>query len=132
MENKIYKIVIALAIIVSSVYYVLPSINKVTNGRCVTTTVTDKGVKRVNDNDKYLIYTENEAGDIQVYEITDSVLKWRFNSSDLYAEVEVGKTYKMNVCGNRIQILSWYPNIYSITEITDEIDSEQESISSEK
>ena len=41
----------------------------------------------------------------------------RFNSSDMYAEIEVGKTYKFEVGGSRNELWSWYPNIYKYEEV---------------
>jgi hypothetical protein len=52
-----------------------------------------------------------------VVEITDSLLNFRFNSSDLYANIEVCKTYKCLIKGYRINIFSIYPNLYKIEEI---------------
>lgn len=100
--------------------------NKVIDERTVIATITDKQVKRTGDSssDKYLIYTENGNGNVAVYEITDSLLKGRFNSSDLYATIKIGKTYQLIICGERYPILSMYPNIYSAVEITNDTDSE--------
>lgn len=84
----------------------------------ITATVKDKSTKRGGDKDKYLIYCKDNAGRTQVFEITDSFLAMRFNSSDLYAEIEVGKKYIFDVGGNRVPFMSWYPNIYSAREIS--------------
>lgn len=83
-------------------------------------TVTDKGIKRSGEEDKYLVYTKDENGESQVFEVTDNLLAGRFNSSDVYAEIEVGKTYKFTVGGSRNTFMSWYPNIYSFEEIINE------------
>ena len=83
-------------------------------------TVTDKGIKRSRDDDKYLVYTKDENGNSQVFEVTDNILAGRFNSSDIYAEIEIGKTYKFTVGGSRNQFMSWYPNIYSFEEVENE------------
>lgn len=87
--------------------------------RDVTVTVTDKTVKNDSGDGKYLIYTKDAEGEIEVYEITDSLFSGRFDSSDDYAEIEVGKTYKFDVAGSRVRFLSWYPNIYEIQKISD-------------
>ena len=79
-------------------------------------TVTDKGTKRYGKGDKYLVYCHNENGDSEVFEITDSILKFRFDSSDLYNDVQIGETYEFTICGSRVPWLSWYPNIYQIKE----------------
>ena len=63
-------------------------INKVVNKREVTVTVTEKAVKNGGESGKYLIYTEDEEGNIAVYEITDSLLAFRFDSSDVYAAIK--------------------------------------------
>jgi hypothetical protein len=87
------------------------------NQRKVIVTVTEKAVKNDSSNSKYLIYTKDLDGNIETYEITDSVLRFRFDSSDVYAGIEVSKTYEFKVAGSRIKAFSWYPNIYEYTEI---------------
>ena len=86
--------------------------NKVNNMREVTVTVTDKEVKNSGKSGKYLIFTEDTNGNIAVFEVTDSLLKGRFNSSDVYAAIKVDNTYTFTVGGSRNEFLSWYPNIY--------------------
>lgn len=92
-------------------------INKVLNERTITVTVTKMEVKRIHGADKYLIFTTDEDGDMQVFEITDSLWKGRWDSSDLYGSIETKKTYKFTVCGSRWKLMSWYPNIYKATEV---------------
>lgn len=92
-------------------------INKVSNRREVTATVTGKEVKNKEKDSKYLVYTKDNTGEVAVYEITDALFAGRFNSSDVYAGIEIGKTYKFEIGGSRIKILSWYPNIYEYTEL---------------
>ena len=86
---------------------------KATNIRTVTATVTDKTVKRKDSDDKYLVFTDQDT-----YEITDSLFMGRFDSSDLYGKIEIGKTYEFEIGGKRVHILSWYPNIYQAKEVT--------------
>lgn len=92
-------------------------IDKTVNRREVVGTVTDKGIKRDGKKDKYMVYTKDEDGNTQVYEITDNFLLLRFNSSDVYASIDVGKTYRFNIGGTRNTVLSYYPNIYKYEEI---------------
>lgn len=87
--------------------------------RSVTATVTDKSIKTKNNDSTYLIYTETKDG-IEVFQITDSLLAGRFNSSDVYAGIKVGKTYEFKVRGEREELMSWYPNIYEYREIEGE------------
>lgn len=60
---------------------------------------------------KYLIFTKDET-----FENTDSIAYFKFNSSDLYGQINKGKTYKAKVAGVRIPFLSWYRNIIRIQE----------------
>ena len=55
---------------------------------------------------KFLVYTTTE-----VFENTDSLLYFKFNSSDFQNNLEVGKTYKVRVAGWRIPFFSMYRNI---------------------
>lgn len=62
---------------------------------------------------KYLVFTDKG-----VFENTDSLLNWKFNSSDVYGELKEGQTYEAQVYGWRVPFLSLYPNIVAI-EIRD-------------
>lgn len=104
-----------IAILIVLAVPIIPGIIKVRNPQTVTVTVTGKGTKRKSGDDKYLIYTN-----VTTYEITDSLFKWRWDSSDLYGTIEVGKTYVIETCGYRIPLLSQYPNIYSAVEVPNE------------
>lgn len=53
----------------------------------------------------------------QRYEVRDSVVNGRFDSSDMYGRLEKGHTYKVTVIGFRIPMLSWYKNILTAEEI---------------
>lgn len=60
----------------------------------------------------YMIYTD--AG---VLRNDDAGWFAKFNSSDIYGELDIGKRYRMKIYGWRIPILSMYPNIVSIQSI---------------
>jgi hypothetical protein len=115
-DDCLFRIYIVIIIILIGMCLYRP-INKVSNERQVTATVTDKNVKNSSDDSKYLVYTIDENNNIATYEITDSFLKGRFNSSDVYAGIEVGKTYTFTIAGSRNGFLSWYPNIYEYQEV---------------
>lgn len=72
-----------------------------------TITIKEKWVKYKGEDAKYLISSE----DGQVFQITDSFVKWRFDSSNLYAELEEKKTYEIETQGWRFGFLSDYKNI---------------------
>lgn len=117
---KKLKVFVSAAIILIAVGFLLVSFsrpfNKALNRREITATVTDKEVKNKSNDSKYLVYTKDESGDIQVFEITDALFAWQFDSSDIYAGIEVGKTYVFDVGGSRNKFFSWYPNIYGYEE----------------
>lgn len=113
--SLIAKAVFLLLLLVFTITMVIaPPIVKVCNEETWIVTVTDKD--RVSDKNKYLVYTFDQQGESRVFEITDSLLKFRFDSSDDYNRIEVGKTYRITTCGYRVPILSWYPNIYEFSE----------------
>jgi len=74
-------------------------------------TVSDKErVCSANTHDcKYLVFTENGT-----YENTDTLLAFKFNSSDIQGQLKPGETYTVDVWGFRQPILSWYPNILEV------------------
>lgn len=61
---------------------------------------------------KYLVYTEQE-----VFKNTDTTLRMKWNSSDLYGKTLVGQTYAFKVYGLRIGFLSTYRNIVSMESV---------------
>lgn len=107
-------------IIVGFMETAAPAINKVVDEREVVVTVVDKGIKNHNKNSQYLIYCVDEKDETQVFQVSDSLFQMRFDSSDMYPNITVGKTYKFTICGKRVHFLSWYPNIYQYEEIIQE------------
>ena len=86
-----------------------------TNDHKYTITITDKErvtAQSAKDNiSKYLIYGEDENGKTYVFEDTDTLFRWKFNSSDVYGALKEGETYELTVIGFRVHILNWYENI---------------------
>jgi len=60
----------------------------------------------------YVVYGQNST-----YQITDSWLKGRFNSSDIYGHIQKDTTYEFHVIGKRVPILSHYQNIIDYREV---------------
>ena len=91
------------------------TIDRNSNEREVVGTVTEKTVKRIDTQDKYLIFVKIEGEDeIQVFEITDNWVEGKLNSSTIYGNIKVEETYTFTIKGSRNEILSWYPNISKI------------------
>lgn len=120
-EAVVYFVIFAVvaAVLFAIGLGIFRTVNKVLNSREVTVTVTKTEVKKAGGDDKYLVYTKDENGDTRVFEITDSLFKWRFDSSDLYGEIEKNETYRFTVCGRRVRSFSIYPNIYKADKIKD-------------
>jgi hypothetical protein len=78
-----------------------------TTGSELTIAVQEKWVKYHGDDAKYLV------SDVQgeVFQITDSWLYWRWNSSDLYAKLQPGMICKVETQGWRLGFMSDYRNI---------------------
>ena len=77
--------------------------------------VKSKWVKSVsNSEQKYLVGMKSG----EVYQITDSFFKLRFDSSNLYNEIEEGQCYEINHFGWRIPFFSVYKVIYKIKPTT--------------
>jgi hypothetical protein len=81
----------------------------------VTFTVDDKVAVTTQDSGhEYQIFTR----DGNVYSDNDSFVFFKFNSSNVYAQLKKGHTYDCKVSGFRIPILSAKNNIISCTEIS--------------
>lgn len=83
-----------------------------------TCTVTDKDRTSTTDKDgksksDARVYTK-ECGTLRV---ADSVLSWTFSSSDTYASMERGKTYKVTTRGFRVPFFSMFPNVVKAREV---------------
>lgn len=59
---------------------------------------------------EYLVFTDRG-----VFQNTDSMFNGKYNSSDLYNDMEQGKSYKCDVYGKRIPLLSMYQNLLKCT-----------------
>lgn len=112
-----YVIVICVMVVYLFGVMVFRPINKAVGEKQVTVTVTEKVVKNFLKESKYLIFTQDDSGDTQVFEITDSLLRFRFDSADVYAQISPNQKYQFTVRGSRIPIFSWYPNIYEVEKI---------------
>jgi hypothetical protein len=85
---------------------------KLNSTRTVTATVTNRErvCNATGGSCKYLIWTK-EAG---VFEDVDSLLNGKFNSSDVYGQLDPGKVHTFEVQGWRLPFLSGYPNIIKV------------------
>lgn len=107
--NKKGLIGILLVVVVAVLIMTYPISYALTSGE-ETITVKDKWVKYHGNDAKYLVISE----DGQVFEVSDSIIRWRFDSSNLYADIDIGNTYDIKTQGWRFAILSDYKNILEI------------------
>ena len=119
-----FTVIIIISIVASLSIRIGREVDLSANRYTITATVTDKAVKNYDDNGLYLIYTKDSDGTILVMEIEDNIFVGQFNSSDIYAKIETGKTYTFDVGGSRVPFFSWYPNIYSATEQNSDTDTD--------
>lgn len=92
----------------------------------VTFTVIDKENVVNNNSSKYLIYTKDSKDKLEVFQNTDNWFAFKVNSSDIYGQIDIGKTYEATVYGKRIRMNSFYRNILNISEVKDTDVSEQD------
>lgn len=101
-------ILAALAVVLAIVFGVAYASSQETR-----TSITVEGKERVCDGSsdgnqecRYLVFTDHGT-----FQITDSWIFTRWNSSDVYGRLRAGQTYDFEVAGWRIPFLSRYPNI---------------------
>lgn len=119
-----FTVIIIISIAASLSILIGREIDLSANRYTITAVVTDKAVKNYDDNGLYLIYTKDSDGTILVMEIEDNIFVGQFDSSDIYAKIETGKTYTFDVGGSRVPFFSWYPNIYSAIEQNSDTDTD--------
>lgn len=61
---------------------------------------------------EYRVFTDHG-----VFKVTDTFVYWRFNSSDTYASIKQGATYRFRVVGVRAGWMSSYENIIGVSEV---------------
>lgn len=62
---------------------------------------------------RYVVHTDSET-----FENTDSLLLWKFNSSDIHRNLRDDEQYCVKVVGYRIPLFSTYRNIVEIADST--------------
>ncbi len=98
--------------IVVGYFAIATDLNEASHQETKIITIAEK-VAAHGDSGKYLIIDTNES----VYQVTDSLFLTKFDASDRYAAIHIGKTYQVVIGGYRNHFFSWYPNILSIKEV---------------
>jgi hypothetical protein len=110
LEN-FYVIVIVFILISVIGIAIFSSIAPYLDEQTIIITIKDKYIKATDKNtQKYLVVDTNN----NTYEITDLFFKGKFNSTDIYNQLDINKTYEVEVTGKRIHFFSWYQNINKV------------------
>lgn len=86
--------------------------NSVEDHECIAT-VTDK---ERHEDGYYLIFCTDLNGNTIVFKNDDTVIRGKFDSSDMYQQIVENKTYKFHLNGYRNDYWSLYENILSFEE----------------
>lgn len=112
---------IIVLMIISIMLGVVISIPFKFNDHEYTVIVTDKEriVKGSGDStgSKYLVFADDVNGESRVFENTDTLLRLKWNSSNLQGQLKVGHKYKITVVGFRLSFMSMYENIIKVEAV---------------
>lgn len=115
-ESKKFRVVvISIAIIFLSII----SFNFICNFNDTEYTITVTGKERIveDSSSKYLVFSEDIHGHVLVFENTDCLFRWKWDSSNIQGQLKEGNTYKIIVVGFRVPFLSMYQNILKVEEV---------------
>ena len=110
-SNIVYVIMIVIVILICIFLATLEYQNEETH-QCI---VEDKWVKR--QSEKSDVYSV-QCGD-EVYKVSDLLFNGKFNSSDIYAQLKIGKKYEITTTGYRFNAFSMYKNINEFRKLGD-------------
>jgi len=120
-QVKDYDIAGILLIIFISLVVILINVLPVLNVEHYTGTVVDKYQKATFSNDtgkdRFYVVVDVSNDSRVVFVNEDEFFKWKFNSADVQASLEVGKHYEITTVGWRIPFLSMFKNIIKVTPV---------------
>ena len=112
--GSIFGVLLSWGIVAAIVFVGYTWFKYSTNHHTVTMRV-NKSERIVNQDGrgaKYLIYTDKG-----VFQNTDSLLNMKFNSADVYNQLQEDHTYACDVIGLRVEFASMYENIVRCNEV---------------
>ncbi|MBR6730040.1 MAG: DUF1523 family protein [Alphaproteobacteria bacterium] len=71
----------------------------------------------------FYVVGEDKSGNKEVFENTDTIAFFKFDSADLQQKISLGNTYKMDVNWMRIPFLSMYRNVLDVELVSTENNS---------
>jgi len=81
-----------------------------TSSGYMTITINDKSIN-TQGGEGYLVFTDKG-----VFANRDSVMWWKWNTSDIQNQLEIGETYEVHYHWFRVPLFSWYKNILTAKE----------------
>ena len=115
VNNSKFRFFIYLILFVIFIFFVL--FMYYNSEKEYTVKITETVVKNYNSDSKYLIFAEDSKQNMNVFEIEDTILYFRWNSSNLYGQLKVGQKYNIKVAGYRVEFLNLYQNIISAEKL---------------
>ena len=64
-----------------------------------------------------MVSTELDNGQVRVFQNTDSLIEWKWNSSDVQARLKEGDRFQIQAYGWRVPFFSMYENITSVKKM---------------
>ena len=122
-ENKIF-IGIVVAILIFIICCICVAFKFAYHNHDCIATVTDK---ERHEDGYYLIFCKDMEGNTKVFKDDDTFIRGKYNSSDMYQEIEINKTYLFHLNGYRNQLFSWYENILRFEEYESTLDNNQQN-----
>lgn len=82
-----------------------------TTTTCTVTEKDDKAKPGQETGSTYMVWCRHQDGEIETFEVTDTMIFFTWNSSDRWGRIERNREYELYVAGWRIPMLSTYRNI---------------------
>ena len=113
-DNKIILIIFyGIILLAIAIFFIGTCVIGYMNPQELEIIIKDKYVK--GQAGTYMVIDENQ----NAYVIQDLFFKGKFNSTDLYSQLKIDQKYKIKTTGYRIHIISEYPNINEIEEVSE-------------
>ena len=107
------KIYLYIFIFIILVYYIIHFLSIFFTKFQKTVVITEKYIKPIKNNSYYQFVDSND----KTYRLVDSIYLLEFNSGDDYAQLKVGKKYKIYGYWFRYPMFSWFPLVYKVSDI---------------
>lgn len=114
---------VVMMLVIATMVFCLTGCTDYMNEQTIKCVVKDKWIKRPSGDDDEL-YLINCGG--TTYKISDLLWKGKFNSADIYGNLEIGKKYELSISGYRWSYFSKYQNINEYKEIVEKEGIENE------